>query len=165
MDKPTLVYTIYVAATAQKLWRGLTDPDSTEQYFGGNRVESDWKVGSDFILRMADGRIDVKGEVLECEPPRFMAVTWAQQTDLSHLPPARVSYRITPHGEVCGLTLSVTPEGEIPGEILAAQRLGWAMILSGLKSLLETGKPLPITVEAAMKAIGEGSGQQGAGSR
>lgn len=158
MEKPALVYTLYIADTAEAVWRGLTDPDLTEQYFGENRVESDWQVGSDFILRMKDGQVDVKGEVLECQPARLLAVTWVQQTDLSHLPPARVSFRIASHGKVSGLTLTVMPEGEIPGEILAASRLGWAMILSGLKSLLETGKPLPISVEEAMQAIGEGSG-------
>ncbi len=70
-----------------------------------------------------------------------------------------MSYRIAEHGKVCGLTLTVTPEGEVPGEILAASRLGWAMILSGLKSLLETGEPLPITVADAMKAIARESGE------
>ena len=155
MDKPAFVYTLYVAATAEALWQGLTDPQMTQQYFGGNRVESDWQVGAEYILRMADGRIDVRGKVLECAPPRVLTVSWVQQTDLSHLPPAHVTFRISPHGEICGMTLTVTPQGPIPEEIMEGSRRGWAMILSGLKSLLETGKPLPITVEEAMKAIAE----------
>ncbi len=74
MNQPALPYTIYIATSAEKLWRGLTDPDLTEQYFGGNRAESDWRVGSDFILRMRDGQIDVKGKIPECRPPNFITV-------------------------------------------------------------------------------------------
>jgi len=64
MHKPKTVYVTYILTTPEKLWDALTRPEFTRKYFFGRAVELDCKVGGDFILRMEDGRIDVKGRVL-----------------------------------------------------------------------------------------------------
>lgn len=66
----------YIGAPAEQVWRALTDGDFTQQYFFGRRMQSDWKVGADWALVMEDGRVDSGGKVLECEPPRRLALSW-----------------------------------------------------------------------------------------
>jgi uncharacterized protein YndB with AHSA1/START domain len=75
-EKPTSEFVTYIVATPERAWESLTKGEITKQYFFGRRTQSDWKVGSPFKLVMEDGRIDSQGKVLECEPPRRLAVTW-----------------------------------------------------------------------------------------
>src|SRR6201998_1735235 len=88
------VYVTYIATTPEKVWRALTSSDFTRQYFFGRSVESDWKKGSAWCLRMPDGRVDVKGEVRESDPPRKLVVTWNVDWIAEKLPEAIVSYEI-----------------------------------------------------------------------
>ena len=154
MDKPKTVYVTYIVTTPEKLWEALTRPESTRQYFFGRAVESDWKVGSPFAYRMEDGGIDVKGKVLESDPPRRLAVTWEVEWReglpepftpelLRSLPETVVTFEIEPLGEVVRLTMTESHAGPIDDKLLEGGRRGWPVILSGLKSLLETGRPLP----------------------
>jgi activator of Hsp90 ATPase-like protein len=69
------VYVTYIAASPEQVWAALTSSEFTTQYFFGRSVESDWKTGSPWILRMPDGRIDVRGEVRESDPPRKLVVS------------------------------------------------------------------------------------------
>jgi uncharacterized protein YndB with AHSA1/START domain len=73
---PKTVYVTYIAATPEKVWAALTGAEFTRQYFFGRSVELEQRVGGSFILRMPDGRIDVQGRVVECDPPRKLSVTW-----------------------------------------------------------------------------------------
>src|SRR5882757_4823555 len=103
------MYVIYIAAAPDKVWAALTSSQFTTQYFFGRSVESDWKKGSPWILRMPDGRVDVKGEVRESDPPRKLVVSWTVDwhEDLRKLPESIVSYEIVPVGErVVRLTMS-----------------------------------------------------------
>jgi uncharacterized protein YndB with AHSA1/START domain len=74
--KPTTVYTIYIASTPEKVWEALTTAELSRQYFFGNAVEVDLKVGGAFIVRAPDGSLHIGGEVFECDPPRKLTVTF-----------------------------------------------------------------------------------------
>jgi uncharacterized protein YndB with AHSA1/START domain len=65
--KPAIVYTIYVASTPAKVWQALTSAEFSRQYFSGNAVEVDLRVGGAFIVRTPDGALHISGEVMECE--------------------------------------------------------------------------------------------------
>lgn len=139
------IYVTYIAATAQKVWDGLTNSEFTRQYFFGRSVESDWKVGSPWILKKPDGTADVTGVVRESKPPHRLVVSWsvAGIPEFKDLPESIVSYEIEPVGDsVVRLTMTEAHPTPIPRYLLAGGSKGWPMILSGLKSLLETGKPL-----------------------
>src|ERR1700750_2353858 len=74
--KPLTVYTIYIAATPQKVWEALTSTEFSRKYFFGNSVEVEPRLGGAFIVRTPDGALHISGEVLEYDPPRKIAVTF-----------------------------------------------------------------------------------------
>src|SRR5262245_755332 len=140
------VYVTYIASTPARVWAAITASEFTTQFFFGRSVESDWKVGSQWILRKPDGNSDVRGEVRESDPPRKLSVSWnVTAEEFKHLPECIVTYEIEPLGVgVVRLTMTEAHPTPIPAYLLEGGRCGWPMILSGLKSLLETGKPLAI---------------------
>jgi uncharacterized protein YndB with AHSA1/START domain len=146
---PKTVYVTYIAAVPEWIWEALTGAEFTRQYFFGRTVEIEPRVGGAFILRMPDGRIDTRGKVVEWDPPRRLAVTWHVEwnEDMRKLPECLVTYQIEALGDVVRLTMSEAHQWEVPDEILAGGRMGWPLILSSLKSLLETGKPIVVRVE------------------
>jgi len=155
MTSGSTVYVTYIATTPEKLWAALTSSEFTRQYFFDHTVESDWKKGSPWILRMPDGRVNVKGEVRESDPPRKLIVTWNIDWIAEKLPEAIVSYEIEPvGGGVVRLTMTEAHPTPIPIHLLEGGRKGWPKILCGLKSLLETGKPLNIPVPQPPKEPG-----------
>lgn len=140
------VYVIYIAAAADDVWNALTSPEFTKQYFFGHAVESDWRTGSPWSLRTPDGRVEVQGEVRESDPPRKLVVSWNIAADPS-LPECLVSYEIEQVGEnLVRLVMVESHPTPIPAQLLEGGRKGWPMILSGLKTLLETGRPLGLPV-------------------
>jgi uncharacterized protein YndB with AHSA1/START domain len=74
--KPATVYTIYIAATPEKVWQALTSAEFSRKYFFGNAVEVDPRVGGAYIVRAPDGALHISGEVIECVPPRKLTVTF-----------------------------------------------------------------------------------------
>jgi uncharacterized protein YndB with AHSA1/START domain len=151
--KPNVVYIIYIQATPERVWDALTRPEFTRDYFFGRTVESDWKTGSPWLLRMPDGRIDVQGEVLEADRPRRLKLSWTVvwNAEMAKLPAAHVTYDIETVGGMVKLTMTQANDFELEDRFLEGGRQGWPMILSGLKSLLETGKPLDLPTPAAPK--------------
>ena len=148
------VYVIYIAAAPERVWAALTGSEFTRQYFFGRSVESDWKKGSPWILRMPDGRVDVRGEVRESDRPRKLAVSWNIDWSETKLPECLVTYEIEPLGDnLVRLTMTEAHPTPIPPHLLEGGRKGWPMILSGLKSLLETGRPLNIPVPQPPKEL------------
>jgi uncharacterized protein YndB with AHSA1/START domain len=147
--KPRTVYVTYVAATPEKVWQALIDPTFTAQYFFGRTIEIESKAGGSFVMRMPDGRVDVKGEVIEWSPPRRLATTWTidWNADMRQLPPCLVSYDIEQAGDSVRLTVTESYSWDVPKALLSGGRAGWPAILSSLKSVLETGKPLAIKME------------------
>jgi uncharacterized protein YndB with AHSA1/START domain len=149
MNKPKFVYVIYIASTPEKVWEALTSPDFTKQYFFGRTIEIEPQTGGSFILRMPDGRVDVKGNVVEWSPPRRLSVTWTVDwmPEMRDLPECLVTYDIAQAGESVRLTMTEAHQWDVPEGLLAGGRAGWPAILSSFKSVLETGKPLSLKME------------------
>jgi uncharacterized protein YndB with AHSA1/START domain len=160
--KPAIVYTIYIASTPEKVWQALTTAEFSRQYFFGNAVEVDLRLGGAFIVRTPDGALHISGEVVECDPPRKLSVTfnvnWPEL--VAKLGPTLVTYEIEQAGDAVRLTLIQSQDRELSDDILSGGRSGWPAILSSLKSVLETGKPLKVQMAPpqrmldALKAMG-----------
>jgi len=144
MDKPEFVYVVYISTTPEKLWNALIDPEMTAKYWQHENV-SDWKPGSKWEHRGCDTKRTLKlvGKVIESSPPRRLVITWANPADeASEGKHSRVTFEIEPIGDVVRLT--VTHDQLEPGsEMHQGIMKGWPKVLSSLKSLLETGRPLP----------------------
>jgi len=156
MTTESTVYVTYIASTPEKVWAALTSSEFTTQYFFGRSVESDWSPGSRWILRKPDGTADVHGEVRESDPPRKLIVSWNVEgpEEFRNLPESIVTYEIEVVGEgVVRLTMTEAHPTAIPAYLLEGGRRGWPMILSGLKSLLETGKSLNIPTPQPPKEV------------
>lgn len=138
------VFEVYIKTTAEKLWQALTDGTMTEKYYYGTRAESDWKNGSLYKYIGADGGVLVDGMVVESDPPRRLVTTfnphWNPDDDGVY-PESRVTFEIVPTGGVCKLTL-VHEDLAAGNPMTDGIFSGWSEILSGLKTLLETGEPL-----------------------
>ncbi|MGW7078837.1 ArsR/SmtB family transcription factor [Streptomyces sp. NPDC054866] len=141
--KPTYVYVTYIESTPEKVWHALTDADLTAAYWGHSNV-SDWKQGSPWEHRRTDGSgiADVVGEVVESTPPSRLVTTWAEPgADTTSEAPSQVTFDIEPYGGIVRLT--VTHENLASEKDRDDVASGWPAVLSNLKSLLETGSPLP----------------------
>jgi uncharacterized protein YndB with AHSA1/START domain len=160
--KPAIVYTIYIAATPEKVWEALTTAEFSRKYFFGNAVEVDLRVGGAYIVRTPDGALHISGEVIECDPPKKLTFTFNVNWPalIEKLGPTLVTYEIEPAGDAVKLTLIQSHDRPLSDDILSGGRQGWPAILSGLKSVLETGNPLVIKMAppermlAALKEIG-----------
>ena len=144
MDRPHHVYQVFIRTQPEQVWQAITDPAFTERFFFQTRVAAEWQPGAPIKYWMRDGALAVEGEVLEAEPPRRLVTTWAFRgnpaTEVD--PPSRVTWEIEPMGEMCKLTLV---HDNFPSETQTYKSVGggWPLVLSSLKSLLETGEPLP----------------------
>jgi uncharacterized protein YndB with AHSA1/START domain len=153
--KPAIVYTIYIASTPEKVWQVLTTAEFSRQYFSGLAVEFEPKVGGAFVVRLPDGSIHISGEVVTCDPPRKLTITWnVNWPDLvEKLGVTLVTYEIEQAGHAVRLTLTQAHDRPIGDDILSGGRAGWPAILSSLKSLLETGNALAIKMEPPLKML------------
>jgi uncharacterized protein YndB with AHSA1/START domain len=153
--KPATVYTIYIASTPEKVWQALTTAEFSRKYFFGNAVEVDLKIGGAYVVRTPDGSLHVSGEVIECDPPRKLTVTFNVNWPalIEKLGPTLVTYEIEPAGDVVRLTMTEAHDRSLSDDILSGGRQGWPAILSSLKSVLETGEPLVIKMEPPAKML------------
>jgi uncharacterized protein YndB with AHSA1/START domain len=144
LPKATFVYEIYIAAPAETIWKALLDGEFTRQYWGHDNV-SDWQPGSVWEHRRDDAAhtVDLIGEVLEAQPPRRLVITWAEPRDRTRKDRhSRVTFEIEPIADKM-VRLTITHDELEPGsEMHRNISQGWPRVLSSLKSLLETGKPL-----------------------
>ena len=160
--KPLTVYTIYIASTPEKVWEALTSAEFSRQYFFGNAVEVEPRLGGAFIVRTPDGALHISGEVLAYDPPRRLSFTFNVNWPalIEKLGPTLVTYEIEQAGDAVRLTMSEAHDRPLSDDILSGGRQGWPAILSGLKSVLETGKPLVVKMSppqrmlAALKELG-----------
>jgi len=144
--KPQHVYTTLVHATPQQIWEALTVGEMTSQYYFGGAVDSGWQPGERFAYRYPDGTVALEGEVLECSPPSWLVTTYQARwaPDVSQDPPSRVTYAIEAMGPAV-TRLTVTHDGfEIETATFHQIGDGLPLVISGLKTLLETGRPLPV---------------------
>jgi uncharacterized protein YndB with AHSA1/START domain len=153
--KPAIVYTIYIASTPEKIWQALTTAEFSRQYFFGFAVEAELTVGGAFIARAPDGSIHISGEVIECDPPRKLTITWNVNWPalVEKLGVTLVTYEIERAGKAVRLTLTQAHDRPIDDDILSGGRQGWPAILSSLKSLLETGEALAVQMEPPLKML------------
>ncbi|VIO68914.1 hypothetical protein CI1B_24480 [Bradyrhizobium ivorense] len=148
MPKPEFVYVTYIETTAEKLWDALTRSEFTRQYWFDTELKSDWKVGSSLALVMS-GTITDTGEILEADRPRRLSYTFKHEADpeMRKEPATKVVFTLEPHGKI--VKLIVTHEGfGVGSKLLDGISKGWPAILSGLKSLLETGRAAAIPLAA-----------------
>ncbi len=143
---PDYVYVTYVRASAEQVWRALTDADLTARYWGHANV-SDWQTGSTWEHRRTDGseKVDVAGRVLESVPPTRLVITFQEPAaDGDEDPvgePSVVTFAVEPHEGIVRLT--VTHERLADQASHDGVSHGWPAVLANLKSLLETGEVLP----------------------
>lgn len=147
-DDRTYLYTTYIATTPEKVYEALTTPEFTMQYWGGSEIRSDWRAGSPVVAYHPD-HDDFLGEVVAAEPPHRLAYTFTGAAEqAAGRPPTNVEFAIQAFGDQV-VKLTVTHTGFTPDEKgtkdLRDISGGWPGILSALKTLLETGSPLPST--------------------
>jgi uncharacterized protein YndB with AHSA1/START domain len=136
------VFEIYIRTTPERLWEAITDPDTRSRFHFGNRVESDWTSGSPYVVTHpnAEGPL-IEGENLEVDPPRRLVQTlhalWGEEAASAGT--SRVTWEIEPVGDSCRLTVV---HDQLPEDAREELYGGWPMILSGLKTWLETGEEL-----------------------
>lgn len=146
MAESEFVYVTYIRTTPQKLWQALIDPELTRQIWCNTWQDCEWKPGATWLLMIPDGRVGDSGVVLEIEPERRLVLSWQNQfiPELKAESPSRMTYTIEQQGDMVKLT--VLHEHDKPdSKLIAGVSSGWPMILSSLKSLLETGQPLEAT--------------------
>jgi uncharacterized protein YndB with AHSA1/START domain len=145
--KPEQVYEVWIRTSPEKIWTAITDGDWTHRYFHQTRIESDWQVGSPVVMWMDDGRKAIDGTILECSPPRRLSFTWGVRyhEEAAKEEASRVTFEIGEFGDMSRLRVvhDRFPEGSIVAPAVAG--VGWMSILSNLKTLLETGEPMPIS--------------------
>ncbi|HEY7997226.1 MAG TPA: SRPBCC domain-containing protein [Pseudolabrys sp.] len=137
------------------MWQALTDPAFSRLYFFGFAVDVEPRQGGAFRLLYPDGRTHISGQVIEWSPPRRLSITWLVEgmKEFAELPECLVTYDIEPSGEAVKLTMTEAHSWDVPESILSGGRAGWPAILSNLKSVLETGKPLSIKMEPSVEMI------------
>jgi uncharacterized protein YndB with AHSA1/START domain/DNA-binding transcriptional ArsR family regulator len=153
------VFEIYIKTTPERLWDAITDPDQRAKYSFGVRIESDWGPGSAYrAAPVATGTPIAEGENLVLDPPNRLVQSfnalWSDEVKAEGT--SRVTWEIEQVEDSCRLTvihdqLREGAHGEVYG--------GWPQILSGLKTLLETGETL--TTPGSLMYAGAGSSEWG----
>jgi DNA-binding transcriptional ArsR family regulator/uncharacterized protein YndB with AHSA1/START domain len=141
-DKPDFVVSTYIRTTPDRLWEALPNPEITRQFYYGGRVQAQLEVGGRFDYLDPKGEINLRGEVLEVDPPRRLVTTFKASWAEPGGEVTRVMYEIEPMGEVCKFTLTHFDYEKSK----AGVEQGWPIIISGLKTWLETGRPLDIPI-------------------
>ncbi len=135
------VFEIYIKTTPERLWEAITDGEMRKRYSFGVGIESEWTEGSGYTAAIP-GVIDISsGENVEVDPPRRLVQTfnahWSEEVEREGT--TRVTWEIVPVGTSCQLRVTHDRLGETANSELFG---GWPMILSGLKTLLESGENL-----------------------
>ena len=147
MTRETLsyVYVTYIASTPEKVFEAITKPDLARRYWGHENV-SDWTPGSKWEhVRANDERtVELVGKVVETSPPTRLVITWANASQAAD-PDAysRVTFDIEPYDDMVRLTVSHEELQAGSGMANGIQK-GWPVVLSSLKSFLETGRGLDV---------------------
>ena len=166
MSEPAFVYTTFIETTPERLWQALTDPAFTRRYWGVT-FETDWRPGSAMVWEQDGHRIvDPDQVVLEAEPHRRLAYTWHTPTpewaSANHIDDdvratlaaerrSRVTFEIEPFGETVRLVV-VHDDFPAGSTMRAMASTGWPHLISDLKTLLETGHPMPAVPAEAWRS-------------
>lgn len=137
-------YDIYIGVPIAKVWKGIVDGEMTKHYVYGTRLESKLKKGSPYAY-VGDGAFKVvDGEILEVEPEKRLVMTWKAHWDdsVANDRPSRVTYELSSSGPSTTKLHIVHDDFDGKTATYTGSAEGWPLMLSSLKSLLETGKPL-----------------------
>jgi uncharacterized protein YndB with AHSA1/START domain/DNA-binding transcriptional ArsR family regulator len=137
----TAVFEVFIKTTPEGLWEAITDPEQRKKYSFGVETRSDWTPGSEYRAGIP-GVVEIAaGRNIEVDPPRLLVQTfdalWSEEVKAQGT--TRVTWEIEPVGSSCRLTVT---HDQLPADANAELYGGWPMILSGLKTLLETGEHL-----------------------
>jgi len=143
MAESQFVYVTFIRTTPEKLWRALMEPEFTRQFWMGTTQECKWRPGTSWRIVKPDGKTADSGEVVEIEPYKRLVLKWK-----NHLSPemtaegySRMTYELEPKGD--SVKLTVTHDDFAPdSKVFASISNGWPLVLSSLKSYLESGRVL-----------------------
>lgn len=137
MSQPDFCYTTYIKSTPEKVWEAITTAEFTKQY-AGHQYVSEWKEGTTWEMRRnSDASLNVSGKVIECSPPKRLVLEWEEATKPGDV--SQVTFEIERANDTVRLNVTHSKLSEyMAGRI----SFGWPIVLSGLKTLLETGKGL-----------------------
>lgn len=144
-EKTSFIYVTYIAAPADKVFEAIIKPEIASRYWGHENV-SDWQAGSTWqhVRASTERTVELVGKVVEIVPPRRLVITWgaASQADQpdSH---SRVSFDIEPYEDMVKLTVT-HDQLEAGSGMDTGIRKGWPVVLSSMKSFLETGRALDV---------------------
>ena len=152
MSKLDYVYVTYIETSAEKLWQALTDGDFTERYWFGHRVSSDWEAGSPYKF-VHQGANSIEGNVLLADPYNRLVYSWnGCVTTAPRERTSRVTFDLEPRGKIVKLTVTHDNLDE-GGKTLRDISGGWPMVIASLKSVLETGRPLPADLASGAREL------------
>jgi uncharacterized protein YndB with AHSA1/START domain len=144
-EKTSFVYVTYILSTPEKVFEAITKPEIASRYWGHENV-SDWKPGSNWQhVRAHDRTVQLVGEVVEVSPPKRLVITWANASQADDPESySRVTFEIEPY-EQDMVRLTVSHDELQAGSGMAnGISKGWPVVLSSLKSYLETGRGLDV---------------------
>ena len=157
-QKTSFVYVTYIRSTPEKVFEAITKPEIARRYWGHENV-SDWKSGSSWQHVRADEQrtVELVGKVVEVSPPTRLVITWAGASQAAD-PAAhsRVCFDIAADDGLVRLTVT-HDELEAGSGMARGIQAGWPIVLSSLKSLLETGQGIDILARKRAAASRSGS--------
>jgi uncharacterized protein YndB with AHSA1/START domain len=133
-------FEIIVRSSPDEIWQAIVDGEITEKYYFHTRAQSDWTVGSVIRYYEQGGDLSSEGNILEIEPGSHVKMTY-KPVWLGDSTPSIVIWDVQPLKP--SLTRVKLTHAEVDDAIFAQMSSGWVYILSNLKSVLETGQPLP----------------------
>lgn len=141
MENVEFYYVTLIDASREKVWQALTLGEFTKQYWHMTEVQSDWKVGSR-VTFMVDGEVGCEGEVLVADAPRSLSYTWhfPRNPACAAEEPSRVLFTLEEIEGVTKLTVRHDKFASVDSPTYQMVSPGWPFVLSGLKTLCETGK-------------------------
>ncbi|HEX7917542.1 SRPBCC family protein [Rudaea sp.] len=144
-EQTSFVYVTYIRSTPEKVFEAITKPEIARRYWGHENL-SDWKPGSDWrhVRANEERTLNIVGKVIEVSPPTRLVISWASPSQASD--PAsysRVSFDVEAYADMVRLTVT-HDELETGSGMATGIQKGWPIVLSSLKSLLETGQGIDV---------------------
>ncbi len=148
MTKPEYVYVVVIAKPPEEVWKGLTIPEFTKQYWHKTEVRSDFTVGSSIEFMTEDGHVGCEGEILSADYPAELAFTWQfpRNPETAKEPHSRVTFRLEPIAAGTKLTV-LHDQFPADSKMYELVQPGWPLVICGLKTLLESGTAVDFSAE------------------
>ena len=147
-EKTTFVYVTFIRATPEKIFEAITRPEVAARYWGHENV-SDWQPGSkwEHVRDNEDRKVNIAGNVLEVDPPKRLVISWSDPADYDNRDKhSRVTFDLVPYEDMVRLTVT-HDELEAGSGMAIGISKGWPLVLSSLKSYLETDEAIDVFAE------------------